>query len=110
MTDFAVNTIIVADMTNLQNRGLVNSLMASPFILNAFIAGYITEGISAFSENGWRWGVSQQIWGLGSQLTDSTGCSSSSFLSVSLPLWLCSSGQTAKPGALEVSLPLILLN
>lgn len=55
-------------MTNLQNRGLVNSLMASPFILNAFIAGYITDGVAAtkdpvtglsvFTPNGWRWGVS----------------------------------------------------
>ena len=39
-------------MTSLQNRGLVNSLMASPFILNTFIAAYITDGISAFTENG----------------------------------------------------------
>lgn len=40
-------------MTSLQNRGLVNSLMASPFILNAFVAGYITDGISAFSADNW---------------------------------------------------------
>ena len=56
LADGLVNTIIVADMTSLQNRGLVNSLMASPFILNAFVAAYITDGISAFTENGWRWG------------------------------------------------------
>jgi hypothetical protein len=41
-------------MSSLQNRGLVNSLMASPFIVNAFVASYITDGISAFSDENWQ--------------------------------------------------------
>lgn len=95
-----VNTIIVADITNLQNRGLVNSLMASPFILNAFIAGYITEGISAFTENGWRWGVSLFF----GQAYGSMECLSFLFQSAFHLLSLFSSGQTVKLVELEVCL------
>jgi hypothetical protein len=50
-----VNTIILGDISSLQWRGLANALASSPYILNAFIAGYISQAVSL--EN-WRWGVS----------------------------------------------------
>jgi hypothetical protein len=37
---------------------MANALAASPYILNAFVAGFISEAVSL--EN-WRWGVSCQI-------------------------------------------------
>ena len=58
LTVFPVLGIIQADITPLQWRGFVSGMTSLPFVPNAFIAGYITSGISAFSENGWRWGVS----------------------------------------------------
>jgi MFS family permease len=52
-----VTTILIGDMTNLENRGLVNGIVSLPYIPNAFIAGYISDGISAYGTgNGWRWG------------------------------------------------------
>lgn len=51
-----VTGILIADITSLQWRGAVNGAYSLPWVLNAFVAGYITDGISAFSDNGWRWG------------------------------------------------------
>lgn len=51
-----VSGILLADITSLQWRGAVVGAYSLPWVLNAFVAGYITDGISAFSENGWRWG------------------------------------------------------
>ncbi|GAA6008034.1 uncharacterized protein JCM10292_000719 [Rhodotorula paludigena] len=48
-----VTDIIVGDITPLKWRGFVSSLTASPFIINAFIAGFITDGLG---EDRWRWG------------------------------------------------------
>ncbi|GAA6024044.1 hypothetical protein JCM10207_004501 [Rhodosporidiobolus poonsookiae] len=48
-----VTDIIVADITPLKWRGFVSAVTASPFIVNAFVAGYITDGLG---EDGWRWG------------------------------------------------------
>ncbi|KAH8929000.1 MFS general substrate transporter [Atractiella rhizophila] len=45
--------IIVSDISPLKWRALVNSLCSSPYIVNAFIAGYIVDGVG---EGGWRWG------------------------------------------------------
>ncbi|TXT04868.1 hypothetical protein VHUM_03951 [Vanrija humicola] len=53
---YQIQGILVADITNLKWRGFVNGLYSLPFILNAFIAGFITSGINGLSENGWRWG------------------------------------------------------
>ncbi|OCF31471.1 siderophore-iron transporter Str1 [Kwoniella heveanensis BCC8398] len=51
-----VSSILLADITSLQWRGLVNGLYAIPYIPFAFIAGYIADGINAYSADGWRWG------------------------------------------------------
>ncbi|KAL1405311.1 hypothetical protein Q8F55_008938 [Vanrija albida] len=53
---YQIQGILIADITNLKWRGFVNGLYSLPFILNAFIAGYITSGIGALSQDGWRWG------------------------------------------------------
>lgn len=50
--------ILIADITSLQWRGAVQGAYSLPWVLNAFVAGYITSGISGFSQDGWRWGVS----------------------------------------------------
>ncbi|WVQ77958.1 hypothetical protein IAT38_000038 [Cryptococcus sp. DSM 104549] len=51
-----VTGIILADITSLQYRGLIIGLYSLPFIPWAFVAGDISSGINAYSENGWRWG------------------------------------------------------
>lgn len=51
-----VQDILVADITSLQWRGAVSAATSLPFVVNAFVAGYITQGIGALSQNGWRWG------------------------------------------------------
>ncbi|KAK8849795.1 hypothetical protein IAR55_005131 [Kwoniella newhampshirensis] len=53
--DFVVS-ILLADITSLQWRGLVTGLYSLPFIPFAFVAGDIASGIDAYSANGWRWG------------------------------------------------------
>lgn len=53
---YQIQGILIADITNLKWRGFVSGLYSLPFILNAFIAGYITSGINGLSQNGWRWG------------------------------------------------------
>jgi len=59
--DPSVKSVIIADLTNLQNRGLVNGLVTAPFIPNGFIAGFITSGISGTQGENWRWGVSRLL-------------------------------------------------
>lgn len=55
-----VRGLLVADLTSLQNRGLVSGIMFLPFVPNGFIAGYIADGIGGLRGEGWRWGVSLQ--------------------------------------------------
>ncbi|WVQ81108.1 hypothetical protein IAT38_003230 [Cryptococcus sp. DSM 104549] len=57
----AIISIIIADITSLQNRGLAQSMYSSPYIVTAWISGYITTGINAYSQNGWRWGFGMFI-------------------------------------------------
>lgn len=56
-----INGVLLADITSLQWRGAIVGAYSLPWVLNAFVAGYITEGISAYSENGWRWGYGMFI-------------------------------------------------
>lgn len=49
-----INDIIVADLTPLEWRGFVSSLLSTPFIINTWFAGKIVDAIS--SRNQWRWG------------------------------------------------------
>ncbi|KZL63241.1 siderophore iron [Colletotrichum incanum] len=48
------NDIIVADLTPLEWRGFVSSLLSTPFIINTWFAGKIVEAMQA--KNQWRWG------------------------------------------------------
>ncbi|KAM0789489.1 hypothetical protein ACM66B_000309 [Microbotryomycetes sp. NB124-2] len=48
-----LNMVLAADLTPLQWRGVIQGLMASPYIVNAFISGYVTAGVGV---SGWRWG------------------------------------------------------
>ena len=48
-----LNTIMSADITPLKYRGLALSMLATPYIVNAWITGYIVEDIL---ESNWRWG------------------------------------------------------
>lgn len=48
--------LLVADITPLEWRGVGQALTSVPWILSAFIAGYISQGINAYSQSGWRWG------------------------------------------------------
>jgi hypothetical protein len=56
--DKAVNSLIIADITSLQWRAFVNGAINLPYVVNAFVGGFITSGINGYSVNGWRWGVS----------------------------------------------------
>lgn len=47
------NDIIVADLTPLEWRGFVSSLLSTPFIINTWFSGKIVEAIS--KKNQWRW-------------------------------------------------------
>ncbi|TYJ57394.1 hypothetical protein B9479_001934 [Cryptococcus floricola] len=51
-----LNSLIIADITSLQWRAFVDGAINLPYVVNAFVAGYITSGINAYSANGWRWG------------------------------------------------------
>lgn len=42
----------------MQWRAFVDGAVNLPYVLNAFVAGYIVSDINAYSVNGWRWGVS----------------------------------------------------
>ncbi|GLB36915.1 putative major facilitator superfamily protein [Lyophyllum shimeji] len=46
--------IIIADITTLQWRGLVSSLISLPFVINAFIGSNVSAAVAAGA--GWRWG------------------------------------------------------
>ncbi|KAK1498909.1 hypothetical protein CCUS01_02529 [Colletotrichum cuscutae] len=48
------NDIIVADLTPLEWRGFVSSLLSAPFIVNTWFAGKIVDAMQA--RNQWRWG------------------------------------------------------
>ncbi|KAJ7259908.1 hypothetical protein C8J57DRAFT_1072986, partial [Mycena rebaudengoi] len=52
--DFLMN-LLIADITSLEWRGLATGLTSLPWIINSFVAGYISTGISANTDNGWRW-------------------------------------------------------
>lgn len=47
------NDIIVADLTPLEWRGFVSSLLSTPFIINTWFSGKIVEAMS--SRGQWRW-------------------------------------------------------
>ncbi|KAJ6441126.1 putative siderophore iron protein [Purpureocillium lavendulum] len=49
-----VNDIIVADLTPLEWRGFVGSLLSTPFIINTWFAGKIVDAMTARGQ--WRWG------------------------------------------------------
>ncbi len=49
------NDIIVADLTPLEWRGFVSSLLSTPFIINTWFSGKIVEAMS--SRGQWRWYV-----------------------------------------------------
>ncbi|KAG8949843.1 hypothetical protein FRC03_000216, partial [Tulasnella sp. 419] len=51
-----LTSIIIADITTLKWRGLVQSLTSAPFIVNAFVSAFISEGILGPDFKGWRWG------------------------------------------------------
>lgn len=48
-----VRDIIVADITDLKWRGLVNALMTSPYIITVWFSGLIVDAIL---KRNWRWG------------------------------------------------------
>lgn len=84
-----IRGLLVADLTSLQNRGLVSGIMFLPFVPNGFISGYIAEGIGGLRGEGWRWGVrsftcSEQAGRTVELTICSTACFASSSPSVSL--------------------------
>ncbi|TFK94589.1 MFS general substrate transporter [Polyporus arcularius HHB13444] len=48
-----VTTIIIGDVSPLEWRGLFQGLASAPWIINSFVAGYITADLGT---GGWRWG------------------------------------------------------
>jgi hypothetical protein len=53
--------LVIADITSLQWRAFVNGAINLPYVVNAFVGGFITSGINGYSQNGWRWGVSHLL-------------------------------------------------
>ncbi|KAH8826554.1 MFS general substrate transporter [Flagelloscypha sp. PMI_526] len=52
-----ITDVIVADISPLKWHGLVNALPAAPYIVNAFISGYIIDAfVVADQPEKWRWG------------------------------------------------------
>ncbi|KAL0064001.1 hypothetical protein AAF712_009069 [Marasmius tenuissimus] len=49
-----LNTIITADLTPLQWRGFVGSILAAPWIVNVWLSGSIVQALSEGEK--WRWG------------------------------------------------------
>ncbi|KAG7087766.1 hypothetical protein E1B28_013707 [Marasmius oreades] len=49
-----LNDIIVADLTTLEWRGFVSSILSMPFVINTWFAGEIVQALS--DGDGWRWG------------------------------------------------------
>lgn len=58
----AVNSLLIADITSMQWRAFVDGAVNLPYVLNAFVAGYIVSDINGYSANGWRWGVSYYLF------------------------------------------------
>lgn len=54
-----INDIIVADLTPLEWRGFVSSLLSAPFIINTWFSGEIVAALSDQGE--WRWQVTSCI-------------------------------------------------
>lgn len=48
-----VNSLIVADLTPLKWRGLLTSFLATPYLINTWFAGLISDAIV---KRNWRWG------------------------------------------------------
>jgi MFS family permease len=44
--------VIVSDLSSLKNRALLQSCLSVPWLINAFVAGFITEGIAAYTTDG----------------------------------------------------------
>ncbi|WVQ96555.1 hypothetical protein IAU59_003660 [Kwoniella sp. CBS 9459] len=59
---YAVGYAMCAGAKNIQTvvagqwRAFVDGAVNLPYVVNAFVAGYIVEDINAYSQNGWRWG------------------------------------------------------
>ncbi|OXG87858.1 siderophore-iron transporter Str3 [Cryptococcus neoformans Gb118] len=51
-----LNSLLIADITSMQWRAFVDGAVNLPYVLNAFVAGYIVSDINGYSANGWRWG------------------------------------------------------
>ncbi|KAI5476529.1 hypothetical protein MNV49_007539 [Pseudohyphozyma bogoriensis] len=51
-----LNSLLLADITSLQWRGFVDGAVNVPYVLNAFVSGFIVADINGYSANGWRWG------------------------------------------------------
>ncbi|WWD08232.1 hypothetical protein V865_006343 [Kwoniella europaea PYCC6329] len=51
-----LNSLLIADITSLQWRAFVDGAVNLPYVVNAFVSGYIVEDINGYSANGWRWG------------------------------------------------------
>ncbi|KAF9262039.1 MFS general substrate transporter [Marasmius fiardii PR-910] len=49
-----LNDIIVGDLTTLEWRGFVSSMLSMPFVINTWFAGEIVQALS--DGDGWRWG------------------------------------------------------
>ncbi|KAL1710002.1 major facilitator superfamily domain-containing protein [Schizophyllum commune] len=49
-----LNDLIVSDLTSLQWRPFISSLLSAPFIINTWYAGEIVSALS--DDEGWRWG------------------------------------------------------
>ncbi|KAK7045369.1 hypothetical protein VNI00_007618 [Paramarasmius palmivorus] len=49
-----LNDIIVADLTTLEWRGFVSSMLSMPFVINTWFAGQIVQALSDGDQ--WRWG------------------------------------------------------
>lgn len=78
-----VNSLIVADLTSLKWRGLVESCLATPFIINTWFAGLIADAIVA---RNWRWG-----YGMFAIMIPATICPA-----IVVLLWLDSRAQKQK--------------
>ncbi|KAL2708418.1 Sit1p [Kluyveromyces marxianus] len=48
-----LNSIVIADMTDLKWRALFTSLLSVPYLVTTWVAGYITQDII---DSNWRWG------------------------------------------------------
>lgn len=63
LTFGSVSGVLVADITSLQWRALIQAGVTAPNIINGFLAGPIADGVNAYGRSadgtvgsGWRWG------------------------------------------------------